>query len=145
MQDANSIPHSLVGQVVYTATLLLSGTTVGGLIIHLLNRRRQNLESEANAAKAKAEARHLDSETIDRAYERIADLNDIIDELRAQQDKDRLELLRVSRLEYESQQQRRQIEQQEIELELSDKQIKRMKGFLDAKGLKLSDLDEPKG
>lgn len=143
MQETQ-IPHSAIGSLAYTIAMLLSGSAGTGLLLHVLNRRRQNIESEANAAKAKAEARHLDSETIDRAYERIDAMHEIIDELRAEQDKDRLELLRLSRLEYESQQQRKQLEQQDIELRLAEQQIKKMKGFIDAKGFKLSDLDEPK-
>lgn len=144
MQEASPIPHSLVGQIIYAVTLLLSGTTVGGLIIHLLNRRRLNTESEAQAAKAKAEARKLDSETINQAYDRIEELHEIIDQLRAKQETDRLEILRLSQVEYISAQQHSQLEQQRIELGLADQQIKKMKGFLDAKGLKLSDLDEPR-
>lgn len=141
MQEA---PHSAIGSLAYTLAMLLSGGAGTGVLLHLLNRRRVNAESEANAAKVKAEARHLDSETIDRAYERIDELHGIIDELRAQQDEDRLELLRMSRLEYESQLQRKQLEQQDIELRLAEQQIKKMKGFIDAKGFRLSDLDEPK-
>jgi hypothetical protein len=144
MQDASPIPHSLVGQIIYAITLLLSGTTVGGLLLHLLSRRRLNAESEARAAKEKAEARRLDSETIDRAYERIDELHDIVDELRAAHDRDRLELLRMSQLEYISQQQRAQLDQQDIELKLSDEQLKRINGLLHAHGIRLSELDEPK-
>lgn len=142
MQEA-PVPHSAIGSLAYTVAMLLSGSAGTGILLHLLNRRRVNSESEANAVKAKAEARHLESEIIDRAYDRIDDLHAIIDELRAQQDKDRLELLRMSRLEFEFQEQRRQLAQQMIELQLQDKQIKKMKGLIDAKGLKLSDLDEP--
>lgn len=143
MQETQ-IPHSAIGSLAYTIAMLLSGGAGGGLLLHFLNRRRQNLESEANAAKAKAEARKLDSETIDRAYDRIEELHGIIDELRAQQEKDRLEMLRLSQVEYVSSQQRSQLERQMIELDLADKQIKRMKGILDARGIKLSDFDEPK-
>ena len=143
MQETNAIPHS-VGQVVYALVVFFSGSAGGGLLIHLLGRRRLNLESEANAAKAKAEARHLDSETIDKAYERIEQLHDIIDELRAQQERDRLEILRMSHVEYISQQQRAEIERCRIELELGDKQMKRLKGLLDAHGIRPSDLDAPK-
>ncbi|HEX7333421.1 MAG TPA: hypothetical protein VF290_18095 [Pyrinomonadaceae bacterium] len=143
MQDTNAIPHS-VGQVVYTIIVLLSGGTAGGVLLHFLNRRWLGIESEARAAKTKAEARHLDSETIDKAYERIDELHAIIDELRAEREKDRLELLRMSHLEYFSEQQKKQLEQQRIELDLADQQMKKLKGFIDAKGLKPSDLDEPK-
>lgn len=143
MQDTNAIPHSL-GQVVYTIIVLLSGGTAGGVLLHLLNRRWLGIESEARAAKTKAEARHLDSETIDRAYERIDELHAIIDELRGQQERDRLELLRMSHLEYISEQQKRQLELQEIDLKLANEQMKRLKGFIDSKGLKPSELDEPK-
>lgn len=143
MQGTNAIPHS-VGEIFYTIIVFLSGSAGGTVIQHLLTRRKVTLEAEANAAKVKAEARHLDSETIDKAYERIDQLHEIIDELRAQQERDRLEILRMSSLEYISVQQKRQIEQQEIELRLAEQQIKKMKGFIDAKGLKPSDLDEPK-
>lgn len=143
MQETQ-IPHSAIGSLAYTVAMLLSGGAGGGLLLHFLNRRRVALESEANAAKTKAEARHLDSETIDRAYDRIDELHGIIDELRAQQDHDRLELMRMSRLEYEVSEQRRQIAQQDIELKLADQQIKKLKGFIDAKGYKLSELDGPK-
>lgn len=143
MQETNVIPHS-VGQVLYTIAMLLSGGTAGGVLLHLLNRRWLNIESEARAAKTKAEARHLDSETIDKAYERIDELHAIIDELRAERERDRLELLRTSHLEYVSEQQRKQIDQQRIELDLADQQMKKLKGFIDAKGLKPSELDEPK-
>lgn len=143
MQETNAIPHS-VGQVVYTIIVLLSGGTAGGVLLHLLNRRWLGIESEARAAKTKAEARHLDSETIDKAYERIDELHAIIDELRAEREKDRLELLRMSRLEYESEQQRRQLSQQDLELESYENQMKRMKAILDLKGIKISDFDEPK-
>lgn len=143
MQETNSIPHSVFGEVLYTIAMLLSGGVGGSVIGHLLNRRRINLESEARAAKTKAEARHLDSETIDRAYERIEELHEIIDELRAQQERDRLELLRMSHMEYLNRQQKSEIERQKIELDLSDRQMKKLKGILDAKGIKPSDFDEP--
>lgn len=110
----------------------------------LLNRRRVNLETEANAAKVKAEARHLDSETIDKAYERIEQLHEIVDQLRAQQEKDRLEILRMSHQEYLGQQVRQQLDQREIELKLAEQQIKKMNGFIHAKGFNLSDLDQQK-
>lgn len=144
MQETNAIPHSAVGQLVYTLVVLVFGGAGGSVILHFLNRRWANSESEARAAKTKAEARHLDSETINRAYERIQELHGIIDELRADQEKDRLELLRMSHLEYISQQQKSQLEQQKIELGLADSQMKRLKGFIDSKGLKQSDMDEPK-
>lgn len=143
MQE-NLVPHSIVGQVLYTLATFLSGSVGGSLLLHFLNRRWQNSESEARAAKAKAEARHLDSETIDRAYERIDELHDIVDELRAQQEKDRLEILRMSHIEYISERQQSQLEQQRIELDLADRQIKRIKGLLDAHQIKLSELDEPR-
>lgn len=142
MQDTNAIPHS-VGQVVYTIIVLLSGGTAGGVLLHLLNRRWLGIESEARAAKTKAEARHLDSATIDKAYERIDELHAIIDELRAEREKDRLELLRMSHLEYMSEQQKRQLELREIDLKLANEQMKRLKGFIDSKGLKPSEMDEP--
>lgn len=144
MQDTNAIPHSAVGQLLYTLVVLLSGGAGGSLILHLLNRRRINTESAAQAEKIKAEARHLDSETVNRAYDRIEELHAIIDELRAEKETDRLELLRMSHLEYVSEQQKKQLEQQRIELDLSDQQMKKLKGFIDAKGLKPSELDEPK-
>lgn len=141
MQEANAIPHS-VGQAIYTVVVFLSGTAGGTLIQHLLLRRKLNLEGEANAAKAKAEARHLDSETIDKAYERIEQLHEIIDQLRAHQEKDRLEMLRLSNVEYLSEQQKNRIAQMEVELTLAEQQIKKMNGFIHAKGLHMSDLDQ---
>lgn len=144
MQETNTIPHSALGQMLYTLVVLLSGGAGGSLILHLLNRRRINSESAAQAEKTKAEARHLDSETVNRAYDRIEELHTIIDELRAEKEKDRLELLRMSHLEYISEQQKRQLELQEIDLKLANEQMKRLKGFIDSKGLKPSELDEPK-
>lgn len=141
MQES-PVPHSAVSSIAYWLVTFLSGGAGGGVLAHLLSRRRANLESEANVAKARAEARHLDSETIDRAYDRIDELHDIVDELRGAREKDRLEILRLSQVEYLGAQMREQLERQKIELQLADEQLKRVKGLLDAHGIKLSDLDK---
>ena len=82
---------------------------------------------EANAAKTEAEARKLDGETVDRAYDRIDELVIVNFQLR----QDCLEL-------------QKKVDMAEIRDRFNDEQRRKMKALLDVHEIKYSEFDEPK-
>jgi hypothetical protein len=102
-----------------------------------LNRKKPAAElneSEARTAKTFAEARKIHTEAdnelnaiIERLHLRIDQMQLGIDEIREERDTFQ-----------------RMADKQRIELTFYEAQMKRMKGAADAKGLKLSEFDEPK-
>lgn len=82
---------------------------------------------EASAEKTRAEAKKLDGETLDLAYDRIDDLLDINYELR----RENLAL-------------QKQVDMAEVRDDFNDKQRRKMKALLDIHGIKYSEFDEPK-
>jgi hypothetical protein len=82
---------------------------------------------DANAAKTEAEARKLDGETVDRAYDRIDELVMVNYQLR----QDCLAL-------------QRKVDMSEIRDRFNDGQRRKMKALLDIHGIKYSEFDEPK-
>lgn len=82
---------------------------------------------EANAAKTEAEARKLDGETVDRAYDRIDELVVVNFQLR----QDCLAL-------------QRKVDMGEIRDRFNEEQRRKMKALLDVHGIKYNEFDEPK-
>lgn len=113
----------------------LGGGTAFKIFSKFLDRNKLPAEidlTEAGAERARAEARKLHaeadiqtSERIERLLTRIDSMMADIDELRGERDSCKL-----------------RADLQAIELDLRDKQVKRMKGIMDAKGIKMSDFDE---
>jgi len=81
---------------------------------------------DANAAKTEAEARKLDGETVDRAYDRIDELVIVNFQLR----QDCLAL-------------QRQVDMAEIRDRFNEEQKRKMKALLDIHGVKYNEFDEP--
>ena len=105
------------------------GAALGVLGHWLFNRWKQKPEIkilDANAAKTEAEARKLDGETVDRAYDRIDELVIVNFQLR----QDCLAL-------------QRKADMAEIRDNFNDRQRKKMKALLDLHGIKYSEFDEP--
>lgn len=82
---------------------------------------------EANAEKTRAEARRLDSETIDLAHDRIDELVVVNFQLR----QDCLEL-------------QKKVDMAEIRDRFNDQQKRKLKALLDIHSIKYSEFDEPK-
>ena len=95
-----------------------------------INRKKPEAEiheTEARADKTRAEATKINADTIERWLTRVDQMRAKVDSISEQRDALRL-----------------QNELQRIELVMHENDIKRMKGILDARGIKLSDFDEPK-
>lgn len=82
---------------------------------------------EASAAKTEAEARKLDGETVDRAYDRIDELVIVNFQLR----QDCLDL-------------QKKVDMADIRDKFNEEQRRKMKALLDVHGIKYSEFDEPK-
>lgn len=103
---------------------------VGYLLSWFRNRERQKPEIsilEANAAKTEAEARKLDGETVDRAYDRIDEL--VIVNFQLRQD---------------CLAQQKKLDMAEIRDRFNEEQRRKMKALLDIHGIKYNEFDEPK-
>jgi len=102
-----------------------------------LNRKKPASEivvNEAEAVKRRAEARKINAEAdiqfteiVERLHVRIEQMQAKVEEICVERDECRLKL-----------------DLQFIELTMRDKQIKRMKGIMDANDIKMSDFDVPK-
>jgi len=95
----------------------------------LQNRKKLNPEIkilDANAAKTEAEARKLDGETVDRAYDRIDELVVVNFQLR----QDCLAL-------------QRKVDMSEIRDRFNEEQRRKMKALLDIHGIKYNEFDGP--
>lgn len=103
-----------------------------------LNRKKPASEivvNEAQAVKTRAEARKIGADAdvqfnqiIENLHKRIENMQMSVEKIRSERDQYKL-----------------RCDLQEIELFMSANDIKRMKGILDAHGIKLSKFDEPKG
>jgi hypothetical protein len=120
---------------------LVAAFVTGGGFFKLITIWLSRGEREARARKIDAETRQLDVQVQQMRGDIVLEF---IDRLTAQQ-------ARVDQLIKENQtsqetiaRQSAQIQKQVIEMDLSDKQIKRIKGLLDAPQIKLSELDDPK-
>jgi hypothetical protein len=103
---------------------------IGYLFSWFRNRGKRKPELsilEASAAKTRAEAKKLDGETLDLAYERIDELVVVNFQLR----KDLLDL-------------QKKVDMAEIRDKFNDGQRRKMKAMLDVHGIKYSEFDEPK-
>lgn len=106
------------------------GAVVGALAHWLFNRWKQKPEAsvlEATAEKTRAEARKLDSETINLAHDRIDELVVVNFQLR----QDCLAL-------------QKKVDLADLRDNFNAEQRKRMKALLDVHGIKYSEFDEPK-
>lgn len=86
MQIPAAPQQSIVGYVLAALAILFGGGAIGSVFTALLNksvRRAEAVEKMANADKARAEGRHFDGESLDKAWERVDGLMEYIDELRA--------------------------------------------------------------
>lgn len=84
--QTDSQSSSLAAYILQALAMILAGG-VGSLLTSLFNRRKITPEIdgiEAKAALDRAQARRLDSEIIDRTYERIDELTEIIGDLRVE-------------------------------------------------------------
>ena len=106
-------------QTLATPVALLVGVIIGWFI-KLKKVRPEVSVLEASAEKTRAEARKLDGETINLAWERIEELIEINSQLRMQSDLC------------------------EIRIKHHENQEKRMKALLDLHQIKYSEFDEPK-
>jgi hypothetical protein len=105
------------------------GAALGVLGHWLFNRWKQKPEIkilDANAAKTEAEARKLDGETVDRAYDRIDELVVVNFQLR----QDCLAL-------------QRKVDMGEIRDRFNEEQRRKMKALLDIHGIKYNEFDDP--
>ena len=105
-------------------------TGAGYLLSWIQNRKKLRPELsilEANAGKTEAETRKLDSETIDRAYDRIDELVVVNFQLR----QDCLAL-------------QKKVDMAEIRDRFNDQQKRKMKALLDIHSIKYSEFDEPR-
>lgn len=119
MQDTSS--HALIDLLKVLAVPLAAG--IGALGQWLFNRQKRQLEAsvnEATAVKTRAEARKLDGETLNMAWDRIDELTAINSELRT-----KVDLCEIRSRHHETQQ-------------------KKMKALLDLHGIKYSEFDEPR-
>lgn len=106
------------------------GAVLGALAHWIFNRWKQRPETsilEATAEKTRAEARRLDSETINSAHDRIDELVAVNYQLR----KDCLAM-------------QKKIDMADIRDKFNDEQRRKMKALLDVHGIKYSEFDEPK-
>ena len=129
MQDQSSSASQVLLDFLKILAIPLAGG-VGYLVSWFRNRGKAKPERsilEATAVKTLAEAKKLDGETLDLAYDRIDELLIINYRLR----EDLLEL-------------KKQIDMGEIRDSFNEKQRKRMKALLDVHGIKYSEFDEPK-
>lgn len=137
MQE-NLYPSLTLKQLVFwTVASFIGGGGSFKLFSLFLNRKKPAAEihaTEAQATKTRAEARKINADAdvqfediVGRLHARIDQMQQGVDEIR--NDRDRFKL---------------QCELHVIDLKMADNQIKRMKGIMDAKGIKLSDFDGPK-
>lgn len=121
----------------YIVASFIGGGTTYKLYNIWLNRKKPAAEihvTEAQAIKTRAEGRKINadadvqfSEIIERLHARIEQMQEKADEIVSERDD--------LKLRYEL---------QSIDLKLREGQVKRMKGIMDANGIKLSDYDAPK-
>src|SRR5688572_21098043 len=106
------------------------GAVVGALVHWLISRWKRKPELsilEANAEKTRAEAKKLDGETLDLAYDRIDELVIVNYQLR----KENLAL-------------QRDVDLAAIRDRFNEEQRRKMKALLDVHDIKYSEFDEPK-
>lgn len=84
-------------------------------------------ETQARADKTMAEAAEIRADTLERWLTRVDQMRTKVDALSEERDGLRLKNQLLT-----------------IELRMHENDIKKMKGIMDAKGIKLSDFDEPK-
>ena len=138
MQETAYPSLSLKQLAFWVVASFLGGGTTYKLATLFLNRKQPAAQihvTEATALKTRAEGRKINadadvqfSEIIERLHARIDQMQEKVEEMSRERD--------GIKLRYEL---------QTIELTMRDKQVKRMKGILDAEGIKMSDYDEPKG
>jgi hypothetical protein len=127
MQENSSAPHVLLDFLKILAVPFAAA--IGYLFSWFQNRKRLKPELsilEANAEKARAEAKKLGGETLDLAYDRIDELVVVNFELR----QDCLAL-------------QKKVDLAEIRDRFNDEQRRKMKALLDLHGIKYSEFDEP--
>jgi len=90
-------------------------------------------ESLARTDKTRAEARKINAQATSELDEIIERLHIRVDEMQ----------LKVDEVRDDRDQYKLRCELQQIELKMRDDDIKKLKGILDAKGIKPSDFDEP--
>lgn len=122
----------------YIVASFIGGGGAYKLFNSWLNWRKQPAEihvTEAQAIKTRAEARKINADAdlqvntiIERLHVRIDQMQEGVDAIRVERDELKM-----------------RCDMQEIELRMRDGQIKKIKGILDTRGIKLSDFDEPKG
>lgn len=120
-ENPQILPHTLL-QVLYLLAIALAGG-LGALIDRFINRKKITPEVailEASAIKIRAEARKLDGETIDLAWDRIDDLTAINSELTK-----KLDLCEIRSRHHETQE-------------------KRMLALMELHGIKYKEYDDPK-
>jgi hypothetical protein len=120
----------------YIVASFIGGGGAYKLINIWLNWKKPEAEihvTEAQAVKTRAEARKIDADAdlqvntiIERLHVRIDQMQEGVDEIRGERDELKM-----------------RCDMQDIELNLRDRQMKKMKGILDARGIKLSDFDQP--
>lgn len=123
----SSSPLSDWGQVLAEIAKFLGSGSVATLATWLLMRRKTKAEvqaTDADAARNWAEARQLDSKTVNEAYDRIEELWNISDAQREQ-----IRTLSMAR------------DKQIIEIELLEDELKWLKGVMAVANVKLSDYD----
>lgn len=142
-QGTASLPHNLLEFIYYAVVALIAS---GSTYLFPKLRRKQ---TEAVIHKTDAEARQIDLSSMNSGGDLMLGLMKQaaiamadVERLKAQkefwQSKAEAETAERDNLE-------RRVELQAIELKLRDTQVRRMKGIMDAKGIKMSDYDEPKG
>lgn len=134
MQEPNSLPHWLF-ETLRSLAWFAGGGAIVRLITLWVNRHKSTAEvgeSEARAIKTRAEAWRINVEA-------VAELDAIIRKLHARTFEMQVD---VDEIRDERDRLKMEVQKQELELLFVDQQMKRMKGFLDSRGIKLSDYDE---
>lgn len=142
MQSSPPIPHTWQEFIWLSLAAILAS---GGTWLFPKLRRKQ---SQADIHKTDAETRQIDLsaatnagdlmlQLMKQAAQAMAD----VERLRAQKEfwQARAEAVITERDDFKTRN-----DLQEMELNMRDKDIKRLKGALDARGIKLSDFDEPR-
>jgi hypothetical protein len=123
MQENPSASSHALLEALKILAIPLAGA-IGALLAKLFEWGKQKPEIsaiQAGAEKTRAEARKLDGETINLAWDRISELTDINFELR------------------------RQLDLCEIRVRHHEAQEKRLKALIDIHEIKYSEFDEPNG
>jgi hypothetical protein len=122
MQETPTASSRALIDVLYLLAIGVAGG-IGSLITWFLNRQKVKPEIlilEASAEKTRAEARRLDGETVNLAWDRIDELTEINFELRKQ-----LDLCEIRGRHHEAQE-------------------RRMLAIMELHGIKYSELDKPR-